>query len=96
MIKMKNIIVALLLCGLIGCYGKTDEERLSIDVKHAEKILPPNSKNISLIGSSPDIKGSTNNWFTFDLEIEGKNRKFMMGVFYTHGGWRVGSLIELR
>lgn len=65
---MKQVILAaaitVVIAALTGC-GSTPEERaMSTQASH----VPPGAKNVVVLGKD---------WYTFELDVGGKNRKFL-------------------
>jgi hypothetical protein len=76
---MRRIAIGILVLGLAGCEGQVVKESSSEAEIRLQKFavdnFPKNVKNVQEYG---------NGWYTFEMEIEGKNRKMLFH------GYRLG------
>lgn len=86
---MRNAFAAALIAlAVVGCADeKQRKEQHELGRKmRAEKLLPPNTKNFRSLG---------NDWYYFEMELEGRNRKFLYRCTGM-GNDNVESVVELQ
>lgn len=72
---------------LTGC--SPDKERERAEFKLLSQMiedLPPGATNITDIGKK---------WYTFECQVNNKNRTFLFRIYQTSGHWAVGTITEL-
>ena len=91
------IILLLIIYLVAGCNDNTTSPKgvdyqivpeANTRIEHLDQCkLPTGAKNIVDLG---------NGWLTFELIIDGKNRKFMYARYYTYNKNFVGTITELK
>lgn len=80
---MKKMMLALAACvALAGC--STQEERATTV---RQKHVPPGAKNVVVLGDD---------WYTFELETDGKKRKFLYRAHMMGSNAATSTITELR
>lgn len=87
----KMLMLGLLSFALVGCGGpppKSTEQKQADHLKAAsEDHVPPGAKKVVSLGRD---------WYTFELEVGGKTRKFLYRVHNPHYNFATETITELK